>query len=141
MGFQVTLDGVVYRTDDLTIDEAGVLEKECGKTWLELNPIRTSIEFKATARLFLARDHDPDQVEKLLAGYTISDAMAAVVWVDDDLPRVFEEGLPKAEGEASTTTSSSSPGPRGNGHPTSPAANGSGISSSSSPPSTDAKVT
>lgn len=137
MGFEVTLDGVVYRTDALTIDEATVLEGECGKNWLELNPIRSSSEFRATARVFLSRDHDPGTVDQLLAKMTIGDAMAAVKWVEGDIPAVFEDGLPKAEGGASTTTSSSSPGRRGSGRPTSPAANGSGTFSSSSPPSTE----
>jgi hypothetical protein len=132
MPFELTLSGKVYNTHSLSLEESDQLEKECAKTWLELNPVRSSAEFRATARVFLTRDHDPAGVELLLAAFTIQSAMAAVEWVDDDLPDVFEDGLPKAEGGPSTTTSSGSPALPTDGHPTSPAANGSGTSSSSS---------
>jgi len=135
MGFALTIDGRVYTTDSLSIDESEQLEKECGKSWLELNPIRTSTEFRATVRVLLTRDHTPADIERILADFTVKSAMAAVEWVDDDLPTVFEDGLPKAEGGPSTTTSSGSPAHPGSGHPTSPAANGSATSSSSSSPS------
>lgn len=134
--FQVTLDGKAYSTDSLTLDEADRLEEECGRTWLELNPVRSSKEFRAVARVFLDRDHSPVDVDRVVAGITIGAAMDAVEWVDNDLPRLFEDGLPdpKAEGEPSTTTSSSSPDPPGDGPPTSSAGNGSATSSSSSRP-------
>jgi len=136
--FELTIDGRVYSTNSLTLDESTLLEKECGKNWLELNPIRSSTEFRETVRVFLTRDHNPGDVERILANFTIQSAMAAVEWVDDDLPTVFEDGLPKAEGGPSTTTSSGSPAPPTGGLPTSPAANGSATSSSSSSPSNKA---
>lgn len=132
MPFELTLDGRVYNTHSLSLDESEQLEKECGKTWLELNPVRSSTEFRATARVFLTRDHDAADVERILANVTIQSAMAAVEWVDDDLPTVFEDGLPKAEGGPGTTMSSGSPAPPTNGLQTSLAANGSATSSSSS---------
>lgn len=138
MPFELRLDGHVYNTHSLTLDEAEQLEAECDKTWLELNPVRSSKEFRATIRVFLARDHATADIERIVAGFTVQSAMAAVEWVDDDLPVVFEDGLPKAEGGLSTTTSSGSPAPPTNGPPTSPAANGSVTSSSSSSPSNEA---
>lgn len=136
MPFEVTLDGKAYSTDSFTLDEADRLEEECGRTWLELNPVRSSKEFRAVARVFLDRDHGPVEVAKLIAAMTIGDAMEAVEWVDKDLPRLYEDGMPdpKAEGGPSTTTSSSSPGRPGDGPPMSSAGNGSVTSSSSSRP-------
>lgn len=136
--FELTVAGQVFNTDHLSLDEAAQLEAECGKTWLELNPVRSSQEFRATVQVFLARHHAPADIERIVAGFTVQSAMAAVEWVDSDLPAVFEDGLPKAEGGFSTTTSSGSPAPPTNGHPTSPAANGSVTSSSSSSPSNKA---
>ena len=138
MGFQVTLDGKAYNTDSLTLDESEQLEDECGKSWLELNPVRSSKEFRSTARVFLTRDHNAADIERILANVTIGSAMAAVEWVDDDLPTRFEDGLPKAEAKPLTDTLSSSPDRHGDGLPTSPAGNGSGTSSSSSPRSNKA---
>lgn len=136
MPFEVTLDGKTYSTDSLTLNESDRLEEECGRTWLELNPVRSSKEFRAVARVFLARDHSPAEVEQVVASITIGEAMAAVEWVDHDLPGVFVDGMPdpKVEGGPSTTTSSSSPDPPGDGLPTSSAGNGSATSSSSSTP-------
>lgn len=136
MPFKVTLGGKTYSTDSFTLDEADRLEEECGRTWLELNPVRSSKEFRAVARVFLDRDHAPGEVDRIVAAITIGDAMEAVEWVDKDLPRLFEDGMPdpKAEGGHSTITSSSSPDPHGDGPPTSSADNGSVISSSSSTP-------
>lgn len=135
MAFQVTLEGKAYSTDSLTLGEAEVLEAECGRTWLELNPVRSSKEFRATARVFLHRDYAPGDVDRIVNGFTIKMAMGAVVWVDDDLPRVFEDGMPdpKAEGGPSTTISSGSPIPLTDGPRTSPDGNGSATSTSSSP--------
>jgi len=136
MPFEITLAGKAYNTNSLTLDEADRLEEECGRTWLELNPVRSSKEFRAVARVFLARDHGPADVDRIIAAVTVGAAMDAVEWVDDDLPGVFVDGLPdpKAVGGPSTGTSSSSPGPPGDGPPTSSGGNGSATSASSSTP-------
>ena len=138
MPFELTIDGRVYSTDTLSLEESSRLEKECERNWLELNPCRSSTEFRETVRVFLARDYNAADIERILANFTVKSAMAAVDWVDDDLPTVFEDGLPKWEGGPSTTTSSGSPAPLTGGLPTSPAANGSATSSSSSSPSNKA---
>jgi hypothetical protein len=109
MPFELSLNGATYRTDSLTLDEAERLETECGKTWLKLNPALSAKEFKATARVFLARDHAPADVDRLVSAMTVGTAMQAVAWVEDDLPTMFEDGLPKAAAGNSTGTSSASP--------------------------------
>lgn len=138
MPFEVTLDGKTYSTNSFTLDEADRLEEECGRTWLELNPVRSAKEFRTVARVFLARDHTPADLDRVVAAITIGDAMAAVEWVDEDLPATFEDGMPdpKVGGGPSTVTSSGSPGPPGGGLPMSSAGNGSATSISSSRPAT-----
>lgn len=142
MPFEVTLAGKVYNTNSLTLDEADRLEEECGRTWLELNPVRSSGEFRAVARVFLARDHAPAEVDRIVAAVTVGAAMDAVEWVDDDLPAVYVDGLPdpKVGGGPSTSTSFSSPVPPGDGPPTLSAANGSVTSVSSSTPASSQPI-
>lgn len=118
MPFEITIGGKAYRTDDLTIAEAEQLEDECGKTWLELNPLRSAKEYRATATAFLRRNLAPEVAAKEAAAITIKVAQEMVRWVDDNLPTEFRDGLPKEEGSPSTTTSSVSPGLPGDGPPT-----------------------
>jgi hypothetical protein len=118
MPFELTIDGKVYRTDDLTIAEAEQLEEECGQTWLALNPMRSAKEFRATAALFLRRSRDPEVAAKEAAAITIKVAQENMRWVDDNLPTEFADNIPKVGGSPSTTTSSVSPSPHGDGPPT-----------------------
>jgi len=120
MPFELVLEGKTYRTDDLTIEEAEIIEDVSGRTWLQLNPMRSAKEFRAVAVAFLSRDFDADKAKLMVAGLAIQTAQDAVRFVDDDLPRLFEDGLPdpKAEGGNSTSTSSSSPDPPSDGPPT-----------------------
>lgn len=118
MPFEITIDGHAYRTDDLTVAEAEELEDECGQTWLQLNPIRSAKEFRATAALFLRRTRTPEVAAKEAAALTVKAAQENVRWVEDNLPTEFSDGIPKEEGSPSTTTSSASPDPPGDGPPT-----------------------
>lgn len=118
MPFELTIDGQVYRTDDLTIEEAAALEKECDKTWLQLNPLRSAQEFQATAAMFLRRTRAPEVAAKEAAAIRVQVAQESIRWVDDNLPTEYVDGIPKAEGSPSTTMSSASPEPPGDGPPT-----------------------
>lgn len=118
MPFEIEIGGNVFRTDDLTIVEAERLEEQCGKTWLQLNPLRSAKEFRATAILFLCRTLTPDVAAKEADAITIKMAQDSTRWVDDNLPTEFVDGLPKAAGVDSTPTSSVSPDPLGDGPPT-----------------------
>jgi hypothetical protein len=113
--FEITIDGHVYRTDDLTIEEAVALEEECDKTWLQLNPVRSAKEFQATAALFLRRTRTPEVAAKEAAAMKVKIAQENIRWVGDDLPTEYVDGIPKVEGAPSTTTSSVSPEPLGDG--------------------------
>jgi hypothetical protein len=116
--FEITIDGHVYRTDDLTIEEAVALEEECDKTWLQLNPLRSAKEFRATAALFLRRTRSPEVAAKEAASMSVKVAQESMHWVDDNLPTEFVDGIPKEGGSPSTTTSSASPDLPGDGPPT-----------------------
>lgn len=100
MPFELTLDGRVYRTDSLTLAEAEQLEAEVGKSWLELNPIKSAKEFRVIATRFLIRDLNPDKAQAIVAELTLGTAMQSVKWVDDDLPDTYDDGIPspKADG-------------------------------------------
>lgn len=118
MPFELTLDGQVYSTDDLSVAEAVELEKMLGKTWRELNPLGSAAEFEAFAAVCLRRDHPADQAAKIAAALPLGQALNAARWVSDDLPDTFEDGYPKAAAGPSTTTSSSSPDHPTDGPPT-----------------------
>lgn len=112
MPFELELDGHVYNTDDLSVAQAVELEKKLGKTWRELNPLGSAEEFQAFAVVCMQRDHPADHAAKLAAELPLGAALAAARWIEPDLPDVYEDGNPKAEGGPSTTTSSGSPARR-----------------------------
>lgn len=118
MPFELVLNGNAYNTDDLSLSEAVGIEKMLGKTWRELNPLASAEEFQAFATVCLRRDHSADQAAKIVAELPLGVALKAARWIDDDLPEVYEDGYPKAEGGPSTTTSSTSPDLPTDGLPT-----------------------
>lgn len=120
MPFELTLDGHVYSTDELSVAEAVELEKMLGKTWRELNPLGSAEEFQAFAAVCLRRDHPAEQAAKIARETSLGVALAAARWVGGDLPDTYEDGspVPKVEGEPSTTTSSIFPDPPTDGPPT-----------------------
>lgn len=105
MAFELTLDGQVFRSDDLTIDEAVAIEKATGTSWLYLNPLRSGEVFRAMAVTFLLRDRPKADAEAYVGKLGIKAAIAAVDEVAEDLPDEYEDGLPKAGGDPSTLTS------------------------------------
>lgn len=100
MPFEVTLDGRAYRTDSLTLIEAEALEGETGKSWLELNPVKSAKEFRCIALCFLRRDLNPDKAQAVVAELTLGQAMASVKWVADDLPDTYDDGIPSPKADA-----------------------------------------
>ncbi len=105
MAFELTVAGEVFRSDDLTIDEAVAIEKATGTSWLYLNPLRSGETFRAMAVAFLRRTKTPAEAEAIVGKLGLRDAIAAVKVVEEDLPDEYEDGLPKAEGDPSTPTS------------------------------------
>jgi len=102
MPFKLTVDGDSFIHYDLTLDEAIAVEKETETSWRFIDPLRSASHCKAMLRALLARTRPDDVVEKILGDLTLKTALACVEWVEEDLPTVYEDGIPKAEGATST---------------------------------------
>lgn len=100
--FVVGFAGQEWRTDDLTLDEAISIEETTGASWLEINPFRSAVHAKAIIVTFLARDMDRDAAMVKVGTASISEILDGVKAVKDDLPDVYEDGLPKVEDGPST---------------------------------------
>ncbi len=105
MPYSISIEGQVFNTDDLTLDEAISCEKATGEGWLYINPFRSAAHCKAIMVAFLRRSLTEDQALAIVDKLTITTALKAVKRVEDDLPDEFEDGLPKAEDGPETTTS------------------------------------
>jgi hypothetical protein len=116
--FILTLDDGEFSTDNLTLEEAEAIEKALEITWSEMNPSRSAAQCRVVSAVFLARSHDETEAAKMAAAITVGQARKMVRWEQDDLPDLYEDGIPKAAGGRSTSTSSGSPGRRGRGRPT-----------------------
>lgn len=109
MPFQVTFGGQTWRTDELTLKEAIGIEKATGRSWMLINPFQSAEDCKAIMVAFLARDMAPDVAETKVDGLSLREVLDSVDVIKDDLPDVYQDGLPKAEGEDSTNGSSGEP--------------------------------
>lgn len=115
MPFEISLAGEKFRTDELTVEEFMTIERDTGRTWWELNPVRSAPEFRAVAVAFLSRTRSKEDALKIVSALTINDVVAATKLVRDDLPDVYEDGIPKAEGGPLTPSSSNTQGLPGAG--------------------------
>lgn len=105
--------GGQVRLADLTLEALAELEKKCGTEWHRIVARPRSSATNAIhiyAACCAAAGCEPDKVtaRRLLDVFEL---------VDEDLPEMFEGGIPKAEGEASTPTSPGAPSDSG-GPPT-----------------------
>lgn len=96
----------VFRTDDLTLDEAILIQKETGHSWFVINPLQDPVAAKAIQTRFLAREYGEEEAAKRAGAMTVRELVASVKAVDDDLPDEYEGGVPLAE-DAPTTSGSS----------------------------------
>lgn len=122
MAFKVQIpDGSWHSTEDLTGFELRAIEKATDTPWSVLNPFREIDAYRAIVAAFAIR-HGMTDVEltewfdtrtarDLAAGLKLDDA-------DADLPELYEDGIPKAEGGPSTPSSATSPAPLSDGPPT-----------------------
>lgn len=97
--------GGQVRLADLTLEALAELEKKCGTEWHRIVARPRSSATNAIhiyAACCAAAGCEPDKVtaRRLLDVFEL---------VDEDLPEMFEGGIPKAEGEASTPTSPGAP--------------------------------
>ena len=96
MPYKVTVEGQSFLTDDLTLDEAIAIEEATGVPWTRINPIDSGDHCKRIMTTFLARTRSAEEAAKIVGGLTLRQVLAQVVWVDEDLPDEYEDGLPKA---------------------------------------------
>jgi hypothetical protein len=96
-------------TDDLTLDEMVVVEEECGATWVRFNPFLSSKHARAGLVAFVARSIGRDEAARKVGALSVKEAVACFEVVPDDLPEVFEDGIPKAGDDQGTTGSSGAP--------------------------------
>lgn len=102
MPFIVSYAGQEWRTDDLTLDEAIVIQEVTGRSWLDINPFLSAVDAKAIIVEFLARDMDRDVAKAKVGAVSIREVLDGVKVAKDDLPDVYEDGNPKAEDGPST---------------------------------------
>lgn len=106
---RVTFAGESWLLDDLTLDEFGLIEDEVAVTWIRFNPFLSSKHARAALTAFLARTMGPEEAARKIGGLSIKEAAGCFEVVPEDLPDVYEEGLPKEEAGPSTSGSSGPP--------------------------------
>lgn len=108
MPYVLTVDGAKFNTDDLTLDESIDIETETDSSWVLINPFRSARHFKAIARVAMKRAGRNDaEIASYLSALTVTEALDSVELVtEDDLPSIYEDGVPdpKAEDETPTGT-------------------------------------
>lgn len=106
---RVTVGGESFTTDDLTLDEAIQVERDTEETWLRLNPYRSAAHAKAILVAFITRTSGAAEAARVVGAMTLAAALDCFSVADDDLPTIFEGGIPKEVGEPATTGSSGAP--------------------------------
>ena len=114
MSWLITVDGVKFNSDDMTVEELGEVEKISGVPWSIANPLREVTVAKAFVAVALLRV-DGDHAADKLAGLTLRDLKDAFEWVDDEGQGVEEELDPSAPPPPSTSRNSSASGQAGGG--------------------------
>lgn len=102
MPIKVSFAGDSWLVDDLTLDEFGRIEEEVGATWVGFNPLISSKHARAALTAFVGRTVGMDEAVKKVGALSIKEAVACFEIVPDDLPQIYENGLPKAEGGTGT---------------------------------------
>ena len=94
MPFKLTVDGTDFLTDDLTLGECEVVEELTGAGWGALNPLGSAKQCRVLVQVFLTRTISAKEAEEKARGLTVRQLMRNVDWVEEDLPAVYENGIP-----------------------------------------------
>jgi hypothetical protein len=100
-----THDGTRYHVGQLKVKEVEALEVELGCRYVEITPLGNMRHKAAMMRVFLARDLDEAAVTAALDDMDLDATDKAWTVEDDDLPTMYQDGLPLPGGEPSTVTS------------------------------------
>lgn len=93
------------RLMDLPLDRFAVIEAEAGQRWIDVIGAPASTAKGALAVYRVACEH-VDAEPEVLTPQRLVDDPPIFELVDDDLPEVYEGGIPKSEGDPETTGSS-----------------------------------
>jgi hypothetical protein len=121
--WKFTYQGDVWVSSELTVGECEQIETATGRTWLNINPLRSAKDALDTlAPMVAARTGRPvADVRAELAALRADDLMASVEPTDMDTPTEYRDGNPQPADAPSTDGSSGAPAGSG-GPPMSPAA-------------------
>ncbi len=101
-----TVGDKVFTLNDLTLDEAVEVERDTGETWNTMNPFRSAVHARAILRVLALRENTNEDVGAL----TVAASLDRFEYVDeDDLPDLYEDGIPKAVDAPATNGSSGAP--------------------------------
>ncbi len=98
-------DGTTYSVGDLKLREVEVIEEIAGAKYVDLRPFSNMKHKLAYMAVFLGRDHPPEEVERIIDEITLEEVASMWDVVDDDLPEVYDNGIPLPEGGPSTASS------------------------------------
>lgn len=128
MPFAVNTPGGQVRLMDLPLDAFCRIEEETDKRWIDVIVAPAMSAKCALAVYRIACEHLDCEPEPLTPSMLVGESPIFEM-VDDDLPDVFEGGIPKSEDAQATTGSSTAPR-RSSGRRTSPDDSPSGTSDS-----------
>lgn len=105
MPFRITIDGQSWMDDDLTLDEASVIQKATARRWAFLNPLLDADDCRAMLAAFKARAVGQAEADRWAGDLTTRAALSMIEPVkESDLPDEYDDGIPKAGGATETTS-------------------------------------
>lgn len=101
----LTYGGVKYRVGDLKVRQLEDLERLLGCNYVDVHPLSVMRHKLAVMAVMLAADHTEDQVAAIIDGLSLDQVDALWTVAPDDLPEIYESGIPLAGGGHPTPTS------------------------------------
>ncbi len=98
-----TYEDQKYHTGSLRIREVEALEAELDVRYVELRPLGSMRHKIALMSMFLLRERTDDEVFKIIESLELDAVEDMWTVEEDDLPEMFEEGLPDPKVDASAT--------------------------------------
>jgi len=97
-------DGRKYHLGGLRLREVEELERLLACRYVEITPGANMHHKIAVMAMLLRRDHSDAEVEAIVGGLSLDQVEELWSFEDDDLPEVYEDGVPLARGGPSTPT-------------------------------------
>jgi hypothetical protein len=100
-----TYEGKKYRLGDMTLKEVEAVEAATNVAYVFLNPLANMGHKVAYMTCFLMRDHKDEVAKALVAKITLTEVEKMWTLEEDDMPDMYEDGIPSPVGEPGTPTS------------------------------------